>query len=204
MKISLTILAVFAVGVAVGWSGLVPDAVPKAEPALVALYVLVFLVGVGIGGSGKAAEVLRTINFRMVLVPLSVMAGTFLGVAALALAAPSIGLRDSLAAAAGFGYYSLSSVIIMNLDGERLAAVALLANIFREVVTLVTAPVLAARLFRLAPVSLGGATTMDTTLPIVTRFAGKEYAMICVFSGIVLTLSVPLLVPLILSFGGVR
>ena len=164
---------------------------------------LVFLVGVGIGGSGKATKVLRTINFRMVLVPLSVIVGTFLGVTVLALAVPRLAIRDSLCVGAGFGYYSLSSVIIMNLDGERLAAVALLANIFREIVTFTAAPVLAKRLFKLAPISVGGATTMDTTLPIVTRFTGEEYAMICVFSGIVLTLSVPLLVPLILSCGGV-
>jgi len=67
-------------------------------------------------------------------------------------------------------------------------------------VTFTTAPILARHLFKLAPISVGGATTMDTTLPIVTRFTGKEYAMICVFNGIVLTLSVPVLVPLILSF----
>ena len=156
-------------------------------------------MGVGIGGGGKAAEVFRTISLRMALVPLSVIVGTFLGVALLAGLVPGVGIRESLAVGAGFGYYSLSSVIILKLHGETLAAVALLANIFREIVTFTTTPILAKSLFKLAPISVGGATTMDTTLPIVARFTGKEYAMICVFNGIVLSLSVPLLVPLILT-----
>ena len=199
MKISLIILAVFVVGACVGYVGLVPGNVARSGLSTAALYVLVFLVGVGIGGSGKAAEVLHTVNFRMVLVPLSVMVGTFGGVALLAAVVPGIRLRESLAVGTGFGYYSLSSVIILNLHGETLAAVALLANIFREIVTLVTAPILSKRLFKLAPISIGGATTMDTTLPIVTQFTGKEYALICVFNGMALSIAVPLLVPLILS-----
>ena len=199
MKISLIILAVFAVGVVVGWAGLLPQTLVKAEASTYTLYLLVFLVGVGIGGAGKAAEVFRTISLRMVLVPLSVIVGTLLGVTLLAGVVPGLGIRESLAVGAGFGYYSLSSVIILNLYGETLAAVALLANIFREIVTFTTAPVLAKSLSKLAPISVGGATTMDTTLPIVARFTGREYAVICVFNGVVLTLSVPLLVPLILT-----
>lgn len=200
MKSSLIILGVFAVGVVVGYARVTPEFVVRAELSLYALYLLVFLVGVGIGGGGKAVEVFRTISLRMALVPLSVIVGTFLGVALLAGVVPGLGIRESLAVGAGFGYYSLSSVIILKLHGETLAAVALLSNIFREIVTFTTAPILARHLFKLAPISVGGATTMDTTLPIVTRFTGKEYAMICVFNGIVLTLSVPVLVPLILSF----
>lgn len=199
MRISLLILTVFVVGAGVGYVGLAPENVAKSGLSIVALYVLVLLVGVGIGGSGKAAEVLHTVNFRMVLVPLSVMIGTFGGVALLAAVVPGIRLRESLAVGAGFGYYSLSSIIILNISGETLAAVALLANIFREIVTLVTAPLLAKRLFKLAPISIGAATTMDTTLPIVTQFTGTEYALICVFNGMALSLAVPFLVPLILT-----
>jgi uncharacterized membrane protein YbjE (DUF340 family) len=39
---------------------------------------------------------------------------------------------------------------------------------------------------------------MDTTLPIIIRFAGQEYGIISVFSGIVLTLIAPFLIMLIL------
>jgi uncharacterized membrane protein YbjE (DUF340 family) len=39
---------------------------------------------------------------------------------------------------------------------------------------------------------------MDTTLPIIIRSTGTEYAAVSVFSGLVLTLLVPFLVPLVL------
>jgi uncharacterized membrane protein YbjE (DUF340 family) len=42
---------------------------------------------------------------------------------------------------------------------------------------------------------------MDTTLPVISRFSGKEYAIIAVFSGIVLTILVPFMVTFILTFG---
>lgn len=46
----------------------------------------------------------------------------------------------------------------------------------------------------LAAVSIGGATTFDTTLPIITQSAGKPYAVVSVFHGCVLDFSVPFLV----------
>ncbi|MBN2047332.1 MAG: LysO family transporter, partial [Anaerolineaceae bacterium] len=44
-----------------------------------------------------------------------------------------------------------------------------------------------------------GATAMDTTLPVIQKHAGKEYTLIAVYSGVILSLSVPILIPLIFS-----
>jgi uncharacterized membrane protein YbjE (DUF340 family) len=53
---------------------------------------------------------------------------------------------------------------------------------------------------KLGPVVAGGATAMDTTLPIITRSSGNEYGIIAVFSGVVLTVLVPFIVTFILTF----
>ena len=37
----------------------------------------------------------------------------------------------------------------------------------------------------LAPSSAGGATTMDTTLPIITRYAGQQFVVVSIFHGFV-------------------
>ena len=111
-----------------------------------------------------------------------------------------IGLRESLAIGAGFGYYSLSSIFITKISGEALGVVALISNISREIATLLITPLLVKYFGKLAPIASGGATSMDTTLPIITKFVGKEYAIISVFSGIVLTILVPFLVTFILKF----
>jgi len=49
---------------------------------------------------------------------------------------------------------------------------------------------------RLAPISAGGATTMDTTLPIITRSCGQDYVILSLFHGFCVDFSVPFLVTL--------
>jgi uncharacterized membrane protein YbjE (DUF340 family) len=69
----------------------------------------------------------------------------------------------------------------------------------REIITLLAAPLFAIYFGKIAPISSGGATSMDTTLPIISKVSGKEYAMVSLFHGIVLTILVPFLVTLVLS-----
>ena len=51
----------------------------------------------------------------------------------------------------------------------------------------------------LAPISAGGATTMDTTFPIITRYCGEEFAVVSIFHGFIVDFSVPFLVTLFCS-----
>ena len=71
---------------------------------------------------------------------------------------------------------------------------ALLANIIREMITLLLAPVLAKVFGPLAPISSGGATTMDTTLPIIVQSSGQRYVALSIFHGFVTDFSVPFIV----------
>jgi len=199
MGTSLLILGAFAAGILCSLCGIVPAFLISDTLCAVMLYVLVFLVGIGIGGSGKGLKVVRRVGWKVLLVPVAVVVGTLGAAAVVGLLWPGMHLRDALAVAAGFGYYSLSSVIIAKWS-HTLGAVALLANMTREVTTLVVAPLLTRWLGKLALIGCGGATSMDTTLPIVTRLSGKEYAAIAIFSGLTLSILVPFLVPFILSF----
>ena len=45
-----------------------------------------------------------------------------------------------------------------------------------------------------APISAGGATSMDTTLPIITRYTGNDYAVVSIFHGFLVDFTVPFLV----------
>jgi uncharacterized membrane protein YbjE (DUF340 family) len=199
VKNSLIILAFFVLGILCGLLSLLPEFMRKTDFSLYALYALLFLVGVAIGSDERTWRILRSANVKILLVPLSVIVGSFAGVMLFSLLLPSLSLRESLAIGSGFGYYSLSSVLITRLSGETLGVIALLSNIIREIITLSMTPIFARYLGNLAPIASGGATTMDTTLPIITKFVGKEYAMIAVFSGMVLTMLVPFLVTFILK-----
>lgn len=199
MKSSLIIVGFFALGILVGLYDLLPKVFVETDFSVYALYILMFLVGVGIGSDKKAWEIIKTAKLKIILVPLTVIIGTSLGVAIVSFFI-NIGLRESLAIGAGFGYYSLSSILITKISGEALGVIALISNISREITTLLVTPLFVKYFGKLAPIASGGATSMDTTLPIITKYVGKEYAIISVFSGIVLTILVPFLVTFILRF----
>ena len=96
----------------------------------------------------------------------------------------------------GFGYYSLSSIFINEYKGTELGTVALLANIMREIITLLGAPLMVRWFGKLAPISAGGATSMDTTLPIIAHCSGEEYVILSIVHGFAVDFSVPFLVTL--------
>ena len=78
--------------------------------------------------------------------------------------------------AAGFGYYSLSSVLIADMkgaapDAAELATIALLANIIREMSALFGASLFARWGGRYAPISVAGINSMDVCLPTIVREA---------------------------------
>jgi uncharacterized membrane protein YbjE (DUF340 family) len=159
-----------------------------------------FLVGISIGGDEKSLSVLKLINIKLLLVPIGVVIGSLLGAGVASFFIEQINLKEALAVGSGFGYYSLSSIIISKLYSESLGAVALMSNVTREIFTLIFTPQLVKYFGKLAPIGTGGATTMDTTLSVITRYSGKDYALIAVFSGVVLTILVPLLVTFIIKY----
>ena len=112
-----------------------------------------------------------------------------------------------MAVGSGMGYYSLSSILITSLKeasigvqaAAELGTIALISNVFREMITLVFAPLMVRWLGPLAPISSGGATTMDVTLPVITRASGQEWVFVSIMHGVVVDFSVPIFVPLFCS-----
>ena len=199
MKGSLTILCCFIVGVISGLFVDLPAFATESNLTLWVLYALIFFVGIGIGGDATTFSVLRKSNVRIFLIPAAIIVGSLVGAAGASLLLSDITIKDAMAIGSGLGYYSLSSIYITEMRGEMLGTIALLSNIMREIFTLLAAPLLVALCGPTAPIASAGATAMDTTLPIITINSGKEFAILAVFSGVVLTIAVPILVSFILS-----
>lgn len=207
MKGSLVIVGAFLVGCIAGRSGMLPDGIDAGDISLWVLYALMFQVGIGIGSDKRLKEILRTLSPRMLLIPAATIVGTLTASAAISFALSRWSTAEVLAAGSGFGYYSLSSILITSLKEASLGAqaaaelgtIALLANIFREIITLLTAPVMVRGFGPLAPICAGGATSMDTTLPIITRFSGREWVFVSIAHGMIVDFSVPFLVPFFCS-----
>ncbi len=194
MKGSLIIVGFFAIGVMCGLFHLMPETITKGDISFYALCALMFSVGLSIGHDPQTLKNFRSLNPRLVLLPIATIIGTTGGAALASLILAHRSAADCMAVGAGFGYYSLSSIFITEYKGAELGTVALLSNIMREMLTLLCAPLLVRWFGNLAPISAGGATTMDTTLPIITRCSGKEFVVVSIFHGFIVDFSVPFLV----------
>ena len=194
MRGSLIIVAFFIAGLLLARWGWIPSSLSEGDVSIWALYALMFLVGISIGSDTQALKAIRGQHWKILWVPVATWAGTLVGTALASLLLPSRSLADCLAVGSGFGYYSLSSIFITEYRGAELGTIALAANIIREIITLLSAPLLVCWFGKLAPICAGGATTMDTTLPVITRFSGKEFVVVSIFHGFIVDFSVPFLV----------
>ncbi len=198
MRMSLKIMLFFVAGVMLGVSNWMQSLSFNTDLSKYALYLLMLLVGISIGSDSSALSTIRNHGIRILYVPAATIFGTFSGILLITLFINNISIREGLAVGAGFGYYSLSSIIITQLHSEALGVTALLANVIREIITLLLAPMMVMLFSKLGPITAAGATSMDTTLPIITTVSGKEFGIIAMVHGIILTIIVPLLVTIIL------
>lgn len=191
---SIVIVAFFAAGILCGLYGLLPFDVTETGIAVYALYALIFVVGFSIGNSPDVIGSFRRLSPGLALLSLCTVIGTLAASALMGLLLPHRSVQETMAVGSGFAYYSLSSIIITEYKGAELGTVALVANIVREFITLLAAPLLARWFGPLAPIAAGGATTADVTLPIITNTCGERYAVLSIYHGFVVDFSVPFLV----------
>lgn len=193
MKGSLIVVGFFVIGLLGGIEKMVPSWLLDGDVSFVALCGLLLFVGLGIGLNPEMKKEVRSLSPRMALLPVVTIIGSWLG-ALLIWTVLHRTLSDCMAINSGFAYYSLSSIFITEYRGAELGTIALLANIIREMLTLLGAPLMARWFGPLAPISAGGATTMDTTLPILSQTVGQRYIALSIYHGFVVDFTVPFLV----------
>lgn len=193
MKGSLIVVGFFVIGLLGGIEKMVPSWLLDGDVSFVALCGLLLFVGLGIGLNPEMKKEVRSLSPRMALLPVVTIIGSWFG-ALLIWTVLHRTLSDCMAINSGFAYYSLSSIFITEYRGAELGTIALLANIIREMLTLLGAPLMARWFGPLAPISVGGATTMDTTLPILSQTLGQRYIALSIYHGFVVDFTVPFLV----------
>ena len=161
------------------------------------LYLLLFMVGMDMGKQGTLLADIKTAGFQVLLVPVAVCAGS-LAFAALAGLFLPLGVKDSMAAASGLGWYSLAPTLLAPYS-LTVSATAFLSNIMHELFSIVAVPVVAKKLGYIEAVALPGATAMDTVLPVVVSATCDRMAIYSFASGVILSLSVPVLIPAIIA-----
>ncbi|MDT7861768.1 MAG: LysO family transporter [Saccharolobus sp.] len=108
-------------------------------------------------------------------------------------------LPIALAITLASGWYSYVGPLVAVTTNPYLGTLAFLINFLREQLTYVLIPVLLKLKFEpRSAIAVGGATAMDTTLPLYVETLGKEYALSAMVSGVILTLVIPIILPLII------
>jgi len=190
------ILSALIIGIIIGFFNLIPFNLTTFidQISRFLLIFLLFLVGVDIGTNKKVIFELKKIGIKILFIPLFIILGSLIGGLLLSFFI-DLSVYESLAIASGMGYYTLSSVILTQTVGVGLGTLAFLSNIIRETLTFIITPFISKK-SQLSPIASGGATSMDTTLPVIIKFTSTKVGLVSIISGIVITLLVPLLVTL--------
>ena len=163
-----------------------------------ALYLMLFGIGIDLGRQKEVWVRLWNMGWKVLWLPILIATGSLAGAAVAGLL---IGLpfNESTAIGAGFGWYSLSGVLIAEIYNVETGALAFITNVARELLTFLLVPLVARYIGRFSAVAPGGATAMDTTMPVITKATGSDMAVIAFISGSVLTTLVPILVPFLIQ-----
>lgn len=160
----------------------------------VVLYLLVFLVGLDLSKEKIEKRFIKDIS----LVIISTISGTIFFVLLLSFFLPLKKL-EVLAAASGFGWYSLSSVIISTSYSAYLGSISFFSNVIRELIAIIIAP-FGIKKSRYGTISVAGATSMDTLLGLITIYSDRETALVSFGHGFFISIMVPFSVNFFLSF----
>ena len=101
-------------------------------------------------------------------------------------------LKTGLAMASGFGWYSLSGILLTESFGPVIGSAAFFNDLARELLAIMLIPGLVRR-SRSTALGLCGATSMDFTLPVLQRSGGLEMVPAAIVHGFILSLLVPVL-----------
>ncbi len=164
----------------------------------VTLMILLLLIGMELGNSGMRLKQVF-VNKHGMLIALTVALSSWVGglICAWLLDIP---LFHSLAMSSGFGWYSLSGILMTDHLGAIYGGASFLIELSRELVALVLIPFLMVR-SPTSAIGYAGATAMDFTLPVIQASGGVRCVPVAIVSGFLLSLGVPFFMLLFVSLG---
>jgi len=154
-----------------------------------ALIVLLFVMGLVCGLDKESVSKMRKTGLKILVIPLAVALGSVAGGAVGALGL-GLDVVKTMTVTAGYGWYTLAGPLVGKLFDAQWGTLGFAVNFLRELVTIATIS-LTARIDKYAPIALGGATTMDTTLPVIIRYCGSDSLMAAFSSGFTLSIIAP-------------
>ena len=157
------------------------------------LLVFMFLIGLDLAYS----PIDKTwFNWKIMLVPMGCILGSILGALFSALIIQDISLKDLIMLSQGYGFYSMTGIVVTELKNAQLGSIALMNDLFREIIAILLMYAIGWRYPRSA-ISSAAATAMDVTLPMVKQACGNDYIPHAMVSGLILSILAPIAVSIL-------
>ena len=211
MIVLFTILALL-LGLAYGLSGLeLPLLTFFSQHTDLVLYLLMFTVGISVGMHRGLFRKIREYHIRIFIIPFGIILGSLVGgLVCAAIFHLPLGQGAAIASGMGWyslagatisqiggsGWYSLAGATISQIGGSELGSVAFLSNLMREIFSFIIIPIVAIKLNYYTCIAPAGATSEDTTLPVMLKYTNEETVVLSVLNGIICSFFVPILISL--------
>lgn len=159
------------------------------------LVILYTGVGISLGSNIEVFRYIKILGFRVLYISIAIFAGSIIGglVSGILLRLP---LHVSIMSASGMSYYSLTGAYMTQVYGIEIGTYGFIVNVMREFFTVLLLPLLI-KISKGSPIAGGAAGNMDTMLVPITKFVGAEIGLVTLITGVVLTFTVPLILPLL-------
>jgi uncharacterized membrane protein YbjE (DUF340 family) len=196
MKTIFIIVIIFVIGLGLGvlfyLNNLAVFVLSKTIELLV--YILLSLITISMVNTVNSfKDLINHINISIKVV-ISTISGSIAG-GLLAAVILNSDIRMYIAIALGMGFYTFTGSYLATIN-RYFAFLGFTVNMFREVATFIIYPLLS-RKYPIEAITIGGATTMDTTLPVISKVTNNTIAMIAFIHGFILTLTIPVIMPVI-------
>lgn len=157
------------------------------------LLIFMFLIGLDLAHSPLDKS---WINWKILLVPTGAIIGSIIGAFFCILFIQSINLKDLIMLSQGYGFYSMTGIVITELRNAELGSIALMNDLFREIIAILLMYTLGWKYPRSA-IASAGATSMDATLPMVKQACGNDFIPHAMVSGFILSILAPIVVSIL-------
>ena len=177
---------------AVGWHTFLIDLIVEHKEVILSL--LMFSVGISIGIQKGILKKIREYHVKVLLIPLGIIIGSLVGgwICSFFMEYPP---NVCMAAASGLGWYSLSSITVSTLAGAKMGSITFLSNLMREIFSFFSIPFISRHFNYYSCIAPAGATSEDTTLPMMMKYTDEETVVLSVLNGVICSIAVPILIP---------
>ena len=139
------------------------------------------------------------LNWKIMLVPLGCIIGSLAGALLSSFIIKDVNLKDLIMLSQGYGFYSMSGIVVTELKNAELGSIALMNDLFREIIAILLMYSIGWRYPRSA-ISAAAATAMDVTLPMVKQACGNNFIPHAMVSGFILSILAPIAISILAAF----